>query len=122
MSYPFVNRTALLLGLFTFTAVAIFIKVPESRALLCSKWGEGEKMGTLDYHNLEEASGIAVSRRFPRRLYHVNDSGNWPYFYTTDMSGGNTKQVKISGYASGGSYFEDASLQPCFAGKTVFHR
>jgi hypothetical protein len=24
---------------------------------------------------IDEASGIAVSRRFPGRLYHVNDSG-----------------------------------------------
>lgn len=105
MLHPFINRSMRGLELLALTAVMIIFDVPESRAVMCTKWSEGEKISTLDYHRLDEASGIAVSQRFPGRLYHVNDSGNGPYFYTTDMSGGNTKPVRIAGFDSSRSDF-----------------
>jgi hypothetical protein len=89
-------------------------------AALCKHWSEGEKSGALDRLQIDEASGIAVSQRFPGRLYHVNDSGSGPYFYVTDYDGGKTKAVRIEGFDAGGSDFEDASLGRCFGGKSCF--
>jgi hypothetical protein len=51
---------------------------------LCKRWSEGEKSGALDRLQLDEASGIAVSGRFPGRLYHVNDSESGPDLDGTD--------------------------------------
>jgi hypothetical protein len=120
MLHPFINRPVLGFVLLALIAVMIFFNVRESRAVLCSKWSEGEKIGTLNHLRLDEASGIAVSQRFPGRLYHVNDSGGGPYFYTTDMSGGATRPVRIEGFDSSRSDFEDASIGDCFSGKTCF--
>jgi hypothetical protein len=116
----FINRSPFRFGLLALTAVMIFFNVPESRAVLCTKWSEGEKIGTLNYLRLDEASGIAVSQKYPGRLYHVNDSGSGPYFYTTDMSGGKMKPVRIAGFDSSRSDFEDASVGACFSGKSCF--
>lgn len=77
---------------------------------LCRKWDSGENTGQLDSSIINEASGIAVSAKFPGRLYHVNDSGGGPYFYTTDISGKQTKKVKIEGYKNRRSDFEDLSI------------
>jgi len=89
-------------------------------AALCKRWSEGEKAGSLDRLQLDEASGIAVSKRFPGRLYHINDSGSGPYFYVSDLDGGNTKAVRIEGFNALGSDFEDAALGRCFGGKSCF--
>jgi len=89
-------------------------------AALCKRWSGGEKAGALDRLQLDEASGIAVSERFPGRLYHVNDSGSGPYFYISDFDGGNTKAVRIEGFNAPGSDFEDAALGKCFGGKSCF--
>lgn len=85
---------------------------------LCKRWGGAEKAGELDYLQIDEASGIAVSRKFPGRLYHVNDSGGGPYFYISESDGGKTKAVGIGGFGARGSDFEDASLGGCFSGKS----
>lgn len=120
MVHPIIYRLVLRFGLIAMMPVIVLFSVPESRAVLCAKWSEGEKIGTLDYQRLDEASGIAASQRFPGRLYHVNDSGSGPYFYTTDMNGGKTSPVRIEGFDSSRSDFEDASAGACFLGKTCF--
>ncbi|HSC35373.1 MAG TPA: hypothetical protein VLG45_08870, partial [Thermodesulfobacteriota bacterium] len=63
-------------GVIIFMTAVILISAPVSRAALCKRWSEGEKAGTLDHLQIDEASGIAVSSRLPGRLYHVNDSGS----------------------------------------------
>jgi len=93
---------------------------PEGRAALCKRWGEGVKAGDLDRLQIDEASGIAASSRFPGRLYHINDSGSGPYFYVSDSSGGKTMAVRIEGFDAKGSDFEDASIGGCFSGKSCF--
>jgi hypothetical protein len=98
----------------------ILISAPVSRAALCKRWGEGEKAGALDRLQIDEASGIAVSRRFPGRLYHVNDSGGGPYFYVSDLNGGKARAVRIEGFEAFRSDFEDASIGGCFSGKSCF--
>jgi hypothetical protein len=99
-------------------AIMLFMGAREASAELCKKWGGGEKAGTLDHLQIDEASGIAASGKFPGRLYHVNDSGGGPYFYVSRPDGGNTKAVRIEGFNALGSDFEDASLGPCSPGKT----
>jgi hypothetical protein len=102
--------------------IAVFVLVTTStgRAALCKRWAGSEKAGDLDYLHLDEASGIAVSRKFPGRLYHINDSGGGPYFYVSESDGGKTKAVRIEGFDAAGSDFEDVSLGRCFAGKPCF--
>jgi hypothetical protein len=102
------------------TAVMLLSAATVGRANLCKQWGEGEKAGALDYLQIDEASGIAVSSKFPGRLYHVNDSGSGPYFYVSGPDGGKTKAVRIEGFNALGSDFEDASLGPCFSGEFCF--
>lgn len=101
-------------------SVMILTAPPESRAALCKRWGEGVKAGDLDRLQIDEASGVAASSRFPGRLYHINDSGSGPYFYVSDSSGRQTRAVRIEGYDARGSDFEDASVGGCFTGKTCF--
>ena len=101
---------------FVLTAVLstlVFMALP-SFAEVCGKWGEGEKTGQLNSSMINEASGIAVSRKYPGRLYHVNDSGGGPYFYTTDIDGSGTKGVKIDGIKyKRRSDYEDLGLGRC---------
>ena len=98
--------------------IAPIVSVPLPAAAVCAKWSEAKKAGTLDYLRIDEASGVAVSAKFPGRLYHINDSGGGPYFYMTDMDGGNTKAVKIEGYDSKRLDFEDMSTGECGPGKS----
>jgi hypothetical protein len=80
-------------------------------AQLCQQWGEPETAGLLDTALLPEASGIALSRVFAERLYHINDSGHGPYFYITDHMGQDTRQVLVEGLSAIDP--EDLSMGPC---------
>ena len=107
-------------GVIIFMTAVILISAPVSRAALCKRWSEGEKAGALDHLQIDEASGIAVSSRFPGRLYHVNDSGGGPYFYMSDLNGGKTRAVRIEGFDAVMSDFEDASIGGCYSEKSCF--
>ena len=80
------------------------------QAQLCKEWNRAVKIGTLDAQ-LKEASGIAASRNFPGRLYHINDSGDTGRFYVTDMQGKNTQPVSVAGWNPQDT--EALSLGPC---------
>ncbi|NIT14595.1 MAG: hypothetical protein GTN99_10250, partial [Candidatus Dadabacteria bacterium] len=86
----------------------------------CKKWDEAEAAGALDHKFIHEASGIAASRINKNRLYHVNDSGNGPYFYTTDEYGSDTKQIMIKDFNFKRADFEDMTIGPCYAKTCVF--
>lgn len=120
MIIPLTAGRAFGTGVIVFMSVMILISAPVSRAALCKRWSEGEKAGALDRLQIDEASGIAVSSRFPGRLYHTNDSGSGPYFYVSGLNGGKTRAVRIEGFDAGGSDFEDASIGGCFSGKSCF--
>ena len=64
---------------------------------LCKKWGESIRVGTIDTSLITESSGLAVSAQFDR-LYHINDSGDGPNFYWSQLNGEETKKVKIRHY------------------------
>ena len=78
---------------------------------MCPEWGEGVQVGVLDGAVLPEASGLAASRRYPGRLYHVNDSGNPPMLFLSDSRGGSLTQTGLS--AAGLKDPEDLAIGPC---------
>jgi len=85
---------------------------------LCRNWSQGTVIGTLDHTIIPEASGMAASRKFPNRLYHINDSGGGPFFYITDLRGNHTQSVRIKGFDASHADFEDLSLGPCSPDKS----
>jgi hypothetical protein len=87
-------------------------------AYICKKWSAPTKVGQLDTSLISEASGIAVSRNFPGRLYHHNDSGSGSFFYLTDASGGQTQKVEFSAKAP--FDLEDMSIGPCAEGSCLY--
>jgi hypothetical protein len=78
---------------------------------LCPAWSEPERVGAIDPVALKEASGIAVSRAIPGRLYHHNDSGMGPKFFTTASDGSNLRTVTIAAYEP--RDIEDMSMTSC---------
>lgn len=50
---------------------------------------------TVQEPRLDESSGMAFSKRYPNRLYHINDSGSEPEFFFTDADGNNSQRVPI---------------------------
>jgi len=107
-------------GTIVIISAMILVSATLSRAALCKRWSDGEKAGELDHLQIDEASGIAVSSRFPGRLYHVNDSGGGPYFYVSNLNGGKTRAVRIEGFDAARSDFEDAAIGGCYSGKSCF--
>jgi hypothetical protein len=81
-----------------------------SEAQLCRQWKEAMRVGELKTL-LPEASGVAASRQFPGRLYHINDSGDAGNFYITDMDGGNVKTIRVNGFQPVDT--EALGLGPC---------
>lgn len=87
---------------------------------LCNKWSQASVAGFLNHSMLAEASGMAISKLNNNRLYHVNDSGNGSFFYTTKMDGSNTKSIQIEGYNSSKADFEDITVGPCNSKTCLF--
>lgn len=101
-------RTALLiLGGLLLTGIAA--------AETCREWGEARRIGELE-PQIDEASGIAVSSKFPGRLYHVNDSGDGGKFYITDVQGRHSQPVSVSGFKP--EDVEDLTLGECGDGRS----
>jgi len=86
----------------------LFWSIP-AQAQICRTWGEARNVGTLERSLLPEASGLAFSNLVPERVYHINDSGNGPYFLYTDARGQDTHKVRIAGYDAENSDFEALS-------------
>ena len=74
-------------------------------------WDSAVGLGELDPDIINEASGLAISKQFNNRLYHVNDSGDSARFYITDFSGGNTRTVNIEFFAA--RDVEDLAVAEC---------
>ncbi len=90
-----------------------------THAELCMRWNESQEVGLLDKNILKEASGIEVSSS-NKTLYHINDSGNGIYFYTSNLHGSDIKPVSILGYESPLADFEDLSVGPCYSKACIF--
>lgn len=61
-------------------------------------WSSPRQIGTLDTNVVDESSGMAVSRAYPNRIYHINDSGDGGYFYVSDYQGQNMQRVRVNGF------------------------
>jgi hypothetical protein len=81
------------------------------------KWGPARQMGSLEA-GINEASGVAISRRFANRIYHINDSGDEPGFFVTDWNGRDTRRVDLTGPDVEDT--EDLDLAPCGTGDCLF--
>jgi hypothetical protein len=74
------------------------------------QWGKPAQTGVLE-KEIDEASGLAISRRFPDRLYHINDSDVPGRFFITNRTGGNTRTVYVTGFRPQDT--EDLAIGPC---------
>lgn len=61
---------------------------------------------------------MAVSAAFPGRLYVMNDGGNGPYFFVTDMQGNIEQSVRMVGPETARADYEGMSMGPCLQGKS----
>jgi hypothetical protein len=74
------------------------------------KWSAAVQIGTLD-HDVDESSGMAVSRKIPNRSYRHNDSGDSGRFFVMGLAGGKAKGIHITGFAP--VDVEDMAIGPC---------
>ncbi len=76
--------------------LTILLLLPHlSHAGLCRKWSEVKTEGHLTRKFIPEASGLAVSRQFPERVYWINDSGNPADLIVTDRKGSNIQKINL---------------------------
>ena len=61
----------------------------------CAKWADEKEVGQMPPEHINESSGLVASRQFTDRLYHINDSGDGPFFYVTDLAGNLIKKVEF---------------------------
>lgn len=61
---------------------------------------------------------MAVSAAFPGRLYVINDGGNGPYFYVTNLQGKIEQSVRMAGPENSRADYEGMSLGPCREAKS----
>ncbi len=91
---------ALFLALFGFQSISPFT----------CHWGRPAEIGLLE-KPIDEASGLAISRRIPDRSYHINDSDVTGRFFVTNLAGRNTRTVYVTGFQPKDT--EDLALGPC---------
>jgi hypothetical protein len=93
-------------------ALATFLGLlsASAEAQLCRQWTDAVRVGELP-PNVRESSGIAASRQYADRLYHINDSGDAGRFYVTRIDGSNLQAVGVAGFRP--SDTEAMSLGPC---------
>ena len=94
------QTVALLLALFGFQSISPFP----------CQWGTPAEIGLLE-KAIDEASGLAISRKIPDRAYHINDSDITGRFFVTNLAGGNTRTVGVAGFQPKDT--EDLALGPC---------
>jgi hypothetical protein len=78
---------------------------------LCRQWAANAvRIGELP-PQIRESSGIAASRAYLDRLYHINDSGDSGRMFVTRLDGSGLEPVTVSGFR--GRDTEALSLGPC---------
>jgi hypothetical protein len=76
--------------------LTLALLVPAGYGQVCQEWKPAERVGELEVQ-LDEASGLAASRAFPGRLYHINDSGDSGKFHITNLQGSVAMSVSVRG-------------------------
>lgn len=90
--------------------LVLMLPVHARDAQLCRQWATATRIGELS-PRLRESSGIAASREYPDRLYHVNDSGDAGRFYVSRLDGSELRQVTVAGFRARDT--EALSVGPC---------
>src|SRR5438093_445013 len=90
----------LLLALFSFQSISPF----------ACHWGKPAEVGLLE-KQIDEASGLAISRKIPDRVYHINDSDATGRFFVTNATGRNTRTVYVTGFQPKDT--EDLAIGSC---------
>jgi hypothetical protein len=67
-------------------------------ANICTTWQVPKQIGLLPHKQISESSGVQVSKSFSDRLYHINDSGDGPFFYITNFKGEDFKSIKVENF------------------------
>jgi len=91
------------------TFLLVFFLFQSANPAPCT-WTKAKETGTLDMV-VNESSGMAISRRIPNRMYHINDSGDSGRFFAMDLAGNGTKIVRIQGFNPIDT--EDMAIGPC---------
>ena len=97
-------------ALVTIVLILTTLRASSHQAPLCEQWAPAVAVGQLPVQ-LRESSGIAASRDYPGRLYHINDSGDAGRFYISNADGGGLQIVSIAGFRPRDT--EALSLAPC---------
>jgi hypothetical protein len=106
-----IEKVTAIQGIYRTAALFLIGLLPTTvDAQLCAQWSEALRVGELQVQ-LTEASGLAASRQFPGRLYHINDSGETGKFFITGMDGKDTRSVRINDFEPEDT--EALSLGPC---------
>lgn len=106
------------LALFALSAFAVVSAGPAAAAV-CKRWSAPQKVAAIDPKIINEASGLGVSRLYPGRLYHHNDSGAGPVFYVTDAAGGSLKTVTMTIPRPGDT--EDMAIGRCAGARSCLY-
>jgi hypothetical protein len=76
------------------------------------QWGKPVEVGSLA-QEIDEASGVAISRKIPDRMYHINDSDATGRFFVTNLTGRNTRTIYVTGFRPEDT--EDLAIGSCDA-------
>src|ERR1051326_6705938 len=94
----------------SFVAFLISLLLLQNGPAFKCQWTHGTEIGHVDTP-IDEDSGLAISRKYPNRIYHVNDSGDTGRFFITDFKGNDLRIVNINGFEPEDA--EDLGLGPC---------
>ncbi|XP_041356058.1 uncharacterized protein LOC121373459 [Gigantopelta aegis] len=83
-------------------------------------FSDGRIKGQIDTTELNEASGLAASRRHPGFLYVINDHGGLPRLYVISTSTAHVVAVLTVAAASNGDW-EDLAVGPCPGGGSCIY-
>jgi hypothetical protein len=98
------------------TAVAILVATgTASRAAPAATCSQAGPLVGLSM--LPEASGVTVSRRTPRLLWSINDSGQ-PLLFALDTSGASKNTLRVTGAVV--DDWEDITAGPCGSGSCLY--
>jgi hypothetical protein len=79
---------------------------------------EAHRTGTFRNPDLQESSGVAVSRRAPGVLWTFNDSGNAPWLFATDTLGTDLGTFEVTGARN--EDWEAMALAPCDSSACIY--
>jgi hypothetical protein len=75
---------------------------------------EVHQTGAFASPRVRESSGVAVSRRHAGILWTINDSGDGPFVYATDLQGRDLGSIRLRGASA--EDWEDIAMGPCPSG------